>query len=187
METRLSRVGCPLNSPRSSVHSCGSRSHRCIFYNLGFHKIVTIACQVLFPDQHRIISLGFCIPLGIYSGTCCQWLSKGEFFGRVRRFVRLIFNGVPTSKGITQTDHIFIVTRLFRNTRSQHKLRGIVFCALSVLIKHQPYTCRRIHRKSDITADYNFFIVGIKGCWCITTCLMASYNFIASALHIPSY
>ena len=129
----------------------------------GLFKIISITCNILFPDDNGVG--GGCVgnPLGVNGGVVRNLVSKRKLIaigtGRI---------GVPTAERVTETSHFAIGHRSLGHLSGTQELRCVVFAALAVLVKHQPVAFRGVYAKHHITRNGNRGAVFVCSTFCPT-------------------
>ena len=159
-------------------HSIDNTVNIASFRN-GLYKIITIASQILFPDNNRIRCCCIRNPTSIYCNLICQSLVK-VILCATGSLVSDCFILKPTAEGIAVTDHISII-RSGRLLTGIYELRSVISSSFAVLIKDKPMSFRSKYAELNITGDRYGLIVLILRPFSVT-------NNVASALmDIPTF
>ena len=141
-------------------------------YNRVF-KIISICCQILFPNNNNIICLCLRNPTSPYFCLVCQGLVK-VIRSSSRSLISLFFTCKPSTKGISIPNHIFIVWS-GRFISRINELRCIIGCSGTIFMEDKPMACRCIYAECHITGNRDFFVILISITLCIANDMTGTF------------
>ena len=143
-------------------------------------KVISVACNVLLPDQNGIAGSRVRRPLGIDGRVVGDRVAEYKRGGA--RFV-----GIPTAEGIAVPYHRTVFAGLRGHLIGIDEIRRVVGGSLAVLVKHQPVAFRCVHAELDAAGDGDRSAVIVERSLAVVFARIPSIDIAAARIDFPAF